>query len=352
MKHIEANPLVSVIVPNYNHARFLQKRLESILEQTFQDYELIVLDDASSDNSLSVIRTTLGDRPYRLITNTKNSGSPCSQWLKGIAEARGTYIWVAESDDTCSDSFLEILLASMEPSVSLAHCRTIPIDEHGKVDSDGTFWPDHIDGQQWQQSFTMEASSFCHHYMLQANCIPNASSALFRKPDWEDLEILKSLTSDKLYAGDWIFWYYLLAASPLNIHFENQAICHFRAHSGTTRNTTTKLREKKRFREYSDAIRYCYVSSRTKGLCEDWRTIAARGNWDWIIDEYRIYYRPSLREKLLISVMHGPLLWAVYVRLLSSRTVFLRLFGLKGKRATLSAKFKHHLRQIAKHSRS
>ena len=73
-------PLVSIIVPNYNHARFLPERLSSIRNQTFRDYELIVLDDASSDQSLSVIRAELADFPHQLIINEKNSGSPCNQW--------------------------------------------------------------------------------------------------------------------------------------------------------------------------------------------------------------------------------------------------------------------------------
>ena len=76
-------PLVSVVVPNYNHARFLPERFLSIRSQTFKDYELIVLDDASSDHSLEVIRNELSDLPHTLMTNDRNSGSPCSQWLKG-----------------------------------------------------------------------------------------------------------------------------------------------------------------------------------------------------------------------------------------------------------------------------
>ena len=51
----EKAPLVSVVVPNYNYARYLDARLSSILNQTFQDFELILLDDASTDNSLEVL---------------------------------------------------------------------------------------------------------------------------------------------------------------------------------------------------------------------------------------------------------------------------------------------------------
>ncbi len=98
-------PRVSIIVPNYNHACFLPERLSSIRNQTFKDYELIILDDASSDESINVIRSELADFPHQLIINEHNSGSPCSQWLKGIQQARGRYVWIAESDDSCSLDF-------------------------------------------------------------------------------------------------------------------------------------------------------------------------------------------------------------------------------------------------------
>lgn len=342
-------PLVSVIAPNYNHAPFLNERLGSILRQTFQNFELIILDDASNDDSLSVIRAALADMPYRLITNAGNSGSPCSQWLKGIAEAHGTYIWLAESDDSCTDTFLEILLTTLEQGVRLAYCRTTAIDEASKAIPGSMFWPDVFDAQQWQQSFTMDGSSFCQHYMVQANCIPNASSVLFQKPTKGDIDNLKKLTSGKRYTGDWIFWHYLLTASPCQIHFENRAICYFRTHSGTTRSTTSKLLEKERFQEYSAAIRYCYSSSNPeKGPSPDWLSIAASGGWDWIIGEYWNRYRPSLREKFLISVMHGPLLWGVYIRLLTSQSVLSSYLGLDRliQLDTLSARVKHQLRGI------
>ncbi len=55
MKSYTDNPLVSVIVPNYNHSKYLSERLSSIINQTFQDFELIILDDASTDDSLEII---------------------------------------------------------------------------------------------------------------------------------------------------------------------------------------------------------------------------------------------------------------------------------------------------------
>ena len=103
-------PVVSVIVPNYNHAQFLPSRLDSILGQTFADFEVIYLDDASTDNSERVIAPFLEDRRIRVIRNTVNSGSAFKQWNRGVREARGEYVWIAEADDSAEPTLLSRLV--------------------------------------------------------------------------------------------------------------------------------------------------------------------------------------------------------------------------------------------------
>jgi glycosyltransferase involved in cell wall biosynthesis len=92
---------ISVIVPNYNYARYLEQRLNSIFLQTYPVFELIVLDDASSDKSLEIIKYCLAktDTDHQLIMNRKNSGSVFGQWRKAIKLARGDFIWICEADD-------------------------------------------------------------------------------------------------------------------------------------------------------------------------------------------------------------------------------------------------------------
>ena len=71
------SPLVSVIVPNYNYARYLEERIESILAQSFQDFELILLDDCSTDESRSILeRYATHPKVSHYVPNEHNSGSP------------------------------------------------------------------------------------------------------------------------------------------------------------------------------------------------------------------------------------------------------------------------------------
>src|SRR5262245_33958694 len=77
-------PRVTIIVPNYNHARYLDLRLGSILGQTFRDFELLFLDDASTDESRRVFSAYVSDPRVRASFNDRNSGSPFRQWNRGI----------------------------------------------------------------------------------------------------------------------------------------------------------------------------------------------------------------------------------------------------------------------------
>ena len=121
-------PLVSVIVPNYNHAPYLRQRLDSIFNQTYKNFEVIILDDCSTDNSKEIIEE-YRNRPQfsHVVYNEINSGSPFKQWAKGFELAQGEYIWIAESDDWAELNFLEELITKAElfPNLTLLFCCSI-----------------------------------------------------------------------------------------------------------------------------------------------------------------------------------------------------------------------------------
>lgn len=99
---------VSVIIPNYNHAQFLEERINSVLQQRFQDFEIILLDDCSTDDSLTIINdfaTRYPNKISQVLVNETNTGNTFRQWEKGLVYAKGTYIWIAESDDVAEPTF-------------------------------------------------------------------------------------------------------------------------------------------------------------------------------------------------------------------------------------------------------
>ena len=95
-------PFVSVIIPNYCHAKYLDQRIQSVLNQTYQNFEVIILDDCSPDGGASkavIEKYRNNSHVSHIVYNENNSGSPFKQWKKGADMAQGELLWIAESDD-------------------------------------------------------------------------------------------------------------------------------------------------------------------------------------------------------------------------------------------------------------
>ncbi len=216
-------PLVSVIIPNYNHAAYLPQRMESVLGQTLRNTEIIILDDCSTDGSREIIsRYAAQDSRIRTIFNDHNSGSPFRQWAKGLAEAQGEYIWIAESDDYADLLFLEKIVSALEakPAAGVAYSQSWLVDSAGqKTDSCRNLYA--VPGV----SGIYLGRQLIEERMAGANLIPNASAAVFRR----DLALqLDDSYQDFRFSGDWWFWCQLLAVSDL-IYLDEE-LNHFRSH--------------------------------------------------------------------------------------------------------------------------
>jgi hypothetical protein len=217
-------PKVSVVVPSYNHGRYLAARLDSVLAQTFTDFEVIFLDDASPDDSLAVFERYRHHPKVRAIVNETNSGCVFKQWNKGVRAARGEYVWLAESDDVADPRFLDVLVGLLDanPSAGLAYCKSLSIDEAGAVLGEVDPWTRPLDPQRWDRDFTNSGREECLRYLSHRNTIPNASAVLIRKSVYERVgyanESMRML-------GDWEMWARILLASdvaysarPLNLY--------------------------------------------------------------------------------------------------------------------------------------
>ena len=151
------SPLISVIVPNYNHGKFLEERLISIFDQTYQDFEVIILDDCSTDNSRKVIEKYQNNlRVSHVIINEVNSGSTFKQWQKGLNLAKGDWIWIAESDDIADVTFLECCMKEIEDEV-LIFCLSKVIDTAGK--SASYFGVDHFPNNKFFNNKSIKIDS-------------------------------------------------------------------------------------------------------------------------------------------------------------------------------------------------
>lgn len=199
-------PLVSVIIPNYNYLCYLEQRISSVLNQTCKDIEIILLDDASTDDSQHYLKS-LSTIPQvtHIICNQENTGSPFMQWKKGLELARGKYIWIAEADDMAEPTFLEKLLSVMDNDerIVLSFSASQMIDTEGQAINKDY---DHLERRKYTHArlaSIYDGTTFVKKNMYWRNWVYNASGVLFRRSAITE-KALEALSMH--YSGDWLFW--------------------------------------------------------------------------------------------------------------------------------------------------
>ncbi|GAB2473666.1 hypothetical protein GCM10011375_25640 [Hymenobacter qilianensis] len=229
-------PKVTVIIPNYNHARYLPQRIETVLNQSYSDFEVIILDDYSTDNSREVIeRYKKNDERIRVVYNDQNSGTTFKQWNKGFNLAKGEYIWIAESDDYADLYFLEKLIALLDADahVGLAYCDSWHVFEEKNSIKRNTELYSELDSNLWAANFVIDGIYLVKKFMSYRNIIPNASAVLIRRSIIQQVEP----ANEKMrLVGDWLFWASIMAVSK--VAFVVEPLNFYRHHHNNVRSRT------------------------------------------------------------------------------------------------------------------
>ncbi len=230
-------PKISVIVPNYNHARYIGQRMRTVLEQTRGDFELLYLDDASTDESAEVVAPYLRDPRVRTILNSANSGSPFKQWNKGVREARGELIWIAEADDFADPRLLETLAGRLDahPEAGVAYCQSMAVDAEGAPLRSYVEHTNDLDKERWRADFVAEGAAETSRYLSRKNTLPNASAVVFRRGHY-----LRAGGADETlrFCGDWLLWAKLVALGQ--VAFVAEHLNFFRSHAGSVTHHSTR----------------------------------------------------------------------------------------------------------------
>lgn len=271
-------PLVSVIIPNYNHASFLEERIHSVLNQTFQDFELILLDDCSPDNGASKAvfeKFRSNEHVSHIVYNEHNSGSTFKQWHKGFELAKGELVWIAESDDSCRATLLESLVAEFKRNdrCVLAWCYSQMINQNGE--KYGKIIPDS------NQITRLKGNDFVRRYMTVRNVVDNASAALFKKSVAQRL--------DKTYmeytgAGDSLFW--ILLSHEGDVSIVHNPLNLYRRHEGVV--TGNKFKDGTNYREEYRTLQYMLnhnFISKSRGKLVVWRNRRLVNNTEFVDDK-------------------------------------------------------------------
>lgn len=227
-------PKVTVIIPSYNHARYLPKRIESILNQSYINYELMIIDDCSPDDSDAVIRLYTDNPKVEYYRNEVNSGTPFSAWGRGADMAQGEYIWICESDDFAHEDFLKHAVEALDsdPDNVLYYCNSNVVNENDEIiGNTANYFRDVWQDSRWTSSFKVNGTDELKHFQLMGQTVPNMSSALIRK------EAFRNAYSDYLLkfklTGDWLFIGLVMLYG--NVVFDVNSYSNFREHQVTSR---------------------------------------------------------------------------------------------------------------------
>jgi glycosyltransferase involved in cell wall biosynthesis len=260
---------VSVCIPTYNRANLLREAMKSVLAQTFDDFELIVRDNASEDDTESVVKS-FSDKRIRYFKNPQNLGHRAN-WNSCLRVARGNYIATLSDDDMMLPENLakKVEVLRRNPQVGLVHSKYHLIDQEGRIIEYDTNWGHGPDR-------TLDALERPEDLLTAFLNTINLPTVLFRRACYERLGGF----SDQIeFAYDWEYW--MRIAIYYDVAFLAQPLVKWRIHSGSmtktcVRNPVVQLREdlaakREVFR------RHVYAIPRGRELKREmWRNMARR----------------------------------------------------------------------------
>lgn len=180
-------PKVSIIIPTYNSAKTIEETIASVQQQNFTDWELIIIDDGSQDNTVDVIKNIVEPRLKLFVYQNGGVGIARN---RGIAKAGGKFITFLDADDLWTRDKLSLQIEALEqnPQAKAVYSWTSYIDEQGKLLFNGT-------------RFYYRGNVFKE--LLQKNFLLSASNILI---DREVLKLVSGFTPEFSYAADWDFY--------------------------------------------------------------------------------------------------------------------------------------------------
>ena len=233
---------VSVVIPNYNYEKFLMPRLYSILNQTEKLYEIILLDDKSSDGSRALIDEFIYNvKDYinvSKIYNEENTGCAFKQWERGFKLAKGDYVWIAEADDCCSKYLLKNILKPIKENkdIYISYADTAFINEWDKIFLKTI--KHEIDLRKtghWDKNFINLGKDEINTYCFLNCTIANVSSCVIKNDNYN--EIFTKITEYR-QAGDWLFYANVMDRGYIS--YIDKPLNYYRVHGNNITSTMKK----------------------------------------------------------------------------------------------------------------
>jgi len=255
-------PKVSVVLPTYNQAEFLPKALDSIFNQSWQDFELIVVNDGSTDETPTILANYRQRYDFTLI-HQENQKLP-KTLNNGFKQAKGTYLTWTSSDNLMRPNMLAVLVDALDknPQVGLVYADWEVIDENDKFLG------------------TVQTFDFDRYLLMRTNYI-NACF-MYRRTCQETVGLYDP---EYIYAEDWEYW--LRIASTFDMMRVPQPLYQYRVHGASLTEKEVLSQDK------GVSVGYHKLSTRLKA--SRWAWYLSKLKWEWL--RLKLRRDPSLRLK-------------------------------------------------------
>ena len=220
-----SNPLISVIIPTYNNAEIIKETIESALNQTFKDFEIIVINDGSTDNSADVLRPYINSG--KIIYLEQDNSGPTMARNRGIETSRGKYIAFLDNDDLWMPTKLEKQVDFLNRNEDYGMAYTDAYEFRGsKILKSSKLTSNDI---------SMMTGMIFEH--LMNGCFIFMSTVVVRKSVLEDMGYFDPNVG--FTCNDWELW--LRISKKYKIKFIDEILIGYRRHSGNITNDTDLL---------------------------------------------------------------------------------------------------------------
>jgi glycosyltransferase involved in cell wall biosynthesis len=225
-KVLARQPLISVIIPAYNHQRFIGAAVDSVLQQTVSDFELIVIDDGSTDNTGQIVRGYSDPRLTYLHQENKDAFNTIN---RGLSLAKGRYITILNSDDVyVLNRFERLIKECEERKAECIFSDVIPIADTGVEYDDPDFgwniW--HLKNRTWYFSCQDIYTAF-----LKGNVMITTSNLFMTARAMRTVGKFSALR----YLHDYDYIFRIMLAFPEGVHYlDQEKLLYYRIHSGNT----------------------------------------------------------------------------------------------------------------------
>jgi glycosyltransferase involved in cell wall biosynthesis len=255
------SPRVTVLIPNYNGAQFLEHCFNGLLMQSIQDFECIFLDDGSSDTSLEVANQYLKEIPQLQIKAFSNGGI-ATNWNRGMALVNTEFFTLLHCDDSYEPGYLEAMLGLMDafPAAGLGHCASQAMNAHSNpVFSLAEFYKHakFLSSKAFQRSIEDE-----YRLLLESDFI-NCPSVIYRSSAAHKIGNFDVGLEQTL---DWDYWFRTLRAG-YTICGTNQKLYLYRRHASN--HTVVNSKKMTRYSEELACVKGAYQKGLETGLCAD-----------------------------------------------------------------------------------